>query len=103
MKIAVVETGGKQYVVTNDTVLTVEKIEGADAGKKIVFDKVLVIDDGTTQTVGAPYIAGATVNAEVIEAGKGKKIIVEKFRAKSNYHKKRGHRQLYTKVRILEV
>lgn len=103
MKIAVIETGGKQYVVTNDTVLTVEKIDGAETGKKITFDKVLIVDDGNTQTVGAPYVAGAKVNAEVVETGKGKKIVVEKFRAKSNYHKKRGHRQLFTKVRILEV
>jgi large subunit ribosomal protein L21 len=100
-KIAIIETGGKQYVVTQDSVLNVEKIKGADAaGAKITFDKVLLTDDGSKTEVGAPYIAGAKVSAELVENGRGAKITVIRYRQKSRYFKKNGHRQPYAKVRI---
>ncbi|MEN9413018.1 MAG: ribosomal protein [Candidatus Parcubacteria bacterium] len=97
-KIAIIETGGKQYVVTNDTVLTVEKLD--TTGKTITFDKVLLIDDGSKAQIGKPYVAGASVKAELIEEGRADKITVIRYRPKSRYAKKKGHRQPFTKVRI---
>ncbi|OGG71284.1 50S ribosomal protein L21 [Candidatus Kaiserbacteria bacterium RIFCSPHIGHO2_12_FULL_53_13] len=100
-KIAIIETGGKQYLVTQDSVLNVEKIAGADkAGSKITFDKVLLTDDGKETKVGSPYVTGAVVSAELVEEGREKKISVIRYRQKSKYFKKRGHRQPYAKVRI---
>ncbi len=100
-KIAIIETGGKQYIVTKDSVLDVEKITGVtDAGAKITFDKVLLTDDGKETKVGAPYIPGATVSAELVEEGREKKITVIHYRQKSRHFKKAGHRQPYATVRI---
>ena len=100
-KIAIIETGGKQYVVTQDSVLDVEKITGTKgAGSKITFDKVLLTDDGKETQVGAPYVKGAKVSAELVEEGRDKKVTVIRYRQKSRYFKKRGHRQPYAKVRI---
>lgn len=99
-KIAIIETGGKQYVVTQDSILKVEKITGAKVGGTVTFDKVLLVDDGSKANVGAPYVKGATVTAEVMEEGKAKKVTVIRYRPKSRYAKKRGHRQPYAKIRI---
>ncbi len=100
-KIAIIETGGKQYVVTQDSVLDVEKLSDAkQAGGKITFDKVLLVDDGSETKVGAPYVSGATVSAEFVEDGRDAKVTVVRYRQKSRYFKKKGHRQPYTKVRI---
>jgi len=100
-KIAIIETGGKQYVVTQDSVLDIEKLEGVTGeGTKITFDKVLLTDDGKETTVGAPYVKGAKVSAELVEEGRDKKVTVIRYRQKSRYFKKRGHRQPYAKVRI---
>ncbi len=100
-KIAIIETGGKQYVVTKDSVVTVEKLAGADkAGDKITFDKVLLTDDGSKTQVGAPYIKGAEVTGELVASGRSKKITVVRYREKSRYFKKKGHRQPFAKVRI---
>ncbi|MEX0652267.1 MAG: 50S ribosomal protein L21 [Candidatus Paceibacterota bacterium] len=103
---AVIETGGKQYVVSVGDVLTIEKLPKDDkgeytAGEKIVFDKVLLVDNGKdTTTVGTPYIEGAKVIASFEEAGKGKKVDVIRFKSKSRYFKKYGHRQPFNKVKI---
>ncbi len=100
-KIAIIETGGKQYVVTQDSVLDIEKLADANQkGDKISFDKVLLTDDGSTTTVGAPYIKGASVSAELVENGREAKVTVIRYRQKSRYFKKRGHRQPFAKVRI---
>jgi large subunit ribosomal protein L21 len=100
-KIAIIETGGKQYVVTQDSVVTVELIKGATkTGDIVTFDKVLLTDDGSKTSVGAPYIAGAKVSAELIAVGKGEKVRVIRYRQKSRYFKKKVHRQPYAKVRI---
>lgn len=100
-KIAIIETGGKQYVVTQDSVVDVEILKGADkAGDKITFDKVLLTDDGTATKVGAPYISGAKVSAELVENARDAKVVVLRYRQKSRYSKKKGHRQPYAKVRI---
>lgn len=103
-KIAIIETGGKQYTVTQDSVLSVEKIsDTAKQGDKISFDKVLLIDDGKETKVGAPYLTGAKIAAEVIEVGRAPKVTVIRYRQKSRYYKKRGHRQPFTKVRITSL
>ena len=100
-KIAIIETGGKQYLVTQDSVLSVEKIKGTDKpGATIIFDKVLLIDDGKETKVGAPYVAGAKVSAELVEEGLAPKLTVIRYRQKSRYYKKRGYRQPFAKVRI---
>ncbi|KKW23622.1 MAG: 50S ribosomal protein L21 [Candidatus Kaiserbacteria bacterium GW2011_GWB1_52_6] len=100
-KIAIIETGGKQYLVTEDLVLNVEKLSGVSkAGEKITFDKVLLVDDGSDTKIGAPYLAGAKVSAELVEEGRAKKVTVIRYRQKSRYAKKKGHRQPYAKVRI---
>lgn len=98
-KIAVIETGGKQYVVTNDSVLRVEKL-GESSDSKIVFDKVLLVDNGSSIQVGAPYIAGASVSGEIVEEGRAKKVTVLRYRPKSRWKKVKGHRQPYATVRI---
>lgn len=100
MSFAVIHTGGKQYKVEKGDTLRIEKLSDLTDGK-VVFDKVLLVDDGTTTKVGAPYITGATVSATVlVEEGKGKKVLVIKYRPKSRYFKKNGHRQPFTEVKI---
>ena len=100
-KIAIIETGGKQYVVTDGSVLSVEKLSDSHkAGDKVTFDKVLLIDDGDQTKVGAPYVDGAKVSAELIEQGRADKVTVIRYRQKSRHFVKRGHRQPYAKVRI---
>ncbi len=103
-KIAIIETGGKQYVVAKDSVLHVEKLADAHtAGDKVTFDKVLLTDDGSDTKVGAPYVKGAKVSAELIEEGRDAKVTVIRYRQKSRYFKKKGHRQPYAKVKITSV
>jgi len=94
---AIIATGGKQYKVSEGDVINVEKL-GAEAGAEVTFDQVLAVSDGTLK-VGAD-VEGASVKATVVENGKGKKVIVYKYKRKSGYHKKIGHRQQYTQVRI---
>ncbi|MGI6748834.1 MAG: 50S ribosomal protein L21 [Anaerovoracaceae bacterium] len=96
---AVIETGGKQYKVQEGDVITIEKLK-ASVGDKVVFDKVLLMSDGENVKVGTPVIKEAKVYGSVIENGKGKKIIIFKYKAKKDYRKKQGHRQPYTMVKI---
>lgn len=102
-KMAVIKTGGKQYLVKEGDVLSVEKIDGKAEGTKVSFDEVLLIDDGKTTTIGEPTVKGAKVSAEVVEAGRAKKVTVIRYKAKSRYFKKRGHRQPFTKVKITSI
>ena len=97
---AVVATGGKQYKVSPGEKVRVEKLEG-NTGDKIVLDSVLFISD--TKSVGTPYIEGATVESEITKQGKAKKVIVYKYKPKKGYHKKNGHRQLYTELFIESI
>lgn len=99
---AIIETGGKQYRVENGDQIAVEKL-GVEDGAKVVFDKVLVVGDGADIKVGAPYVDGVTVEGNAIETGKGKKVIIFKYKAKKDYRKKQGHRQPYTLVEITAV
>lgn len=99
---AIIETGGKQYRVTEGDVLTIEKIEATE-GQTFEFDRVLtVVKDGEV-VIGKPLVANAKVTAEVVAHGKGKKILVFKYKAKSNYRRRQGHRQPFTKVRIEKI
>ena len=100
-KIAIIETGGKQYVVSDGSVLEIEKLnDTGKVGDKLTFDKVLLVDDGSQTKVGAPYVSGAKVSAELIEEGRDAKITIIRYRPKSRHFVKKGHRQLYSKVRI---
>ena len=99
---AVIETGGKQYKVSEGDVIYIEKLEAAE-GDAVTFDKVLVLADGENVTVGAPAVEGATVTAKVEKQGKSKKIYVFKMKRKKNERKKKGHRQPFTKVTIESI
>lgn len=99
---AVIETGGKQYTVKEGDVLSVEKLEVSE-GDKVEFDRVLLISAEEETKVGSPLVEGAKVVAEVLENGKGKKVIVYKFKAKKGFSKKKGHRQPFTKVKISSI
>lgn len=103
MNFAVIQTGGKQYKVSAGDVLSVEKISGHKEGDKVVFDKVLLTDDGTSTKIGTPYIPGAKVSATIIEEGRDKKKLVVKYMPKSRYFKKNGHRQPFMKVKIESI
>jgi len=99
---AVIKTGGKQYIVREGDVLRVEKLD-VQEGADIAFDEVLAIGNDDGLKVGTPVVEGAKVEAKVLKHGKGKKIIVFKYKPKKNYRKKQGHRQLYTEVQISKI
>lgn len=99
---AVIEACGKQYKVTKGDVVFFEKLE-VEEGKKVTFDKVVLLSDDGKVEVGAPYVKGIKVEGKVVAHGKGKKIIVFKYKAKKNYKRKQGHRQPYTKVEITAI
>ena len=99
---AVIETGGKQYRVQEGDVIFVEKLD-VEAGETVEFDKVLVVANDNGLNIGKPVVEGAKVEASVVEQGKGKKVIVFKYKAKKNYKKKQCHRQPYTKVKIEKI
>lgn len=104
MKFAVIQTGGKQYKVSKDTLVSIEKIKGEyKVGDKISFDKVLLVDDGKNTTIGTPYIKDATVEAELIQIGRTRKVLVMKYKQKSRYLRRNGHRQPFFKVKILDI
>ncbi len=98
MKLAVIKTGGKQYVVSEGQTLYVEKISGKGTNDTVSFD-VLLTDDGSDTTVGTPVLP-QKIDGEIVEEGRDDKKIVVKYKAKSRYHKKRGHRQPYHRVKI---
>lgn len=99
---AIFETGGKQYRVSEGNIITVEKLE-ANEGDVIEFDKVFtVVKDGDV-VIGTPVVAGAKITAKVLAHGKGKKILVFKYKAKSNYRRRQGHRQPFTKIAIEKI
>ena len=98
---AIIETGGKQVRVEEGQEIFVEKLN-VEENETYVFDKVLMVG-GDNTVVGNPYVAGATVEANVVKQGRGKKIIVYKYKAKKNYHKKQGHRQAYTKLVVSSI
>lgn len=97
---AVIVTGGKQYQVKEGDILYIEKLD-VEAEENVTFDKVIALSDGETTSIGCPYVDGATVSAKVLKNGKAKKITVFTYKPKkASSHKKQGHRQPYTQVRI---
>lgn len=98
---AIIATGGKQYKVSEGDVIYVEKL-GAEAGAEYTFDQVLMVS-GDEVKIGNPTVEGATVTASVVGDVKGKKVIVYKYKRKTGYHKKQGHRQAFTKVEIKKI
>ena len=98
---AIIATGGKQYKVSEGDIITIEKL-GVEAGEKVTFDQVLVVG-GEDLKVGEPTVSGATVEASVIKEGRAKKVIVYKYKRKTGYHKKNGHRQSFTQVKIEKI
>ena len=99
---AVIRTGGKQYKVAKDDVISVEKLTG-EPGAVIELSEVLMIGEGAEVTTGTPLLAGASVSATVVEQTRGPKIIVFKKKRRHNYRRKNGHRQLQTVLRIAEI
>jgi len=97
---AVIETGGKQYNVTEGDVIYVEKLADAVVGESYTFDKVLAVVDGENSRFGTPVVEGAKVVAKVITNGKAKKIRVFKYNSKKNYRRRQGHRQPFTRLQI---
>ncbi len=101
---AIIATGGKQYPVSVGDVIRVEKLgDDLKKGDKITFDQVLLVDNGKETTIGTPYITGAKVEAIFQNAGRAAKVIVAKYKAKSRYYKKNGHRQTYSEVKISAI
>lgn len=101
---AVIETGGKQYRVSEGDIITIEKLKGDySVGDQIVFEDVLMLDDGKKSDIGTPILAGKKVTAELQEEGRGKKVSVIRYKAKSRYFKKKGHRQPFMSVKITKI
>lgn len=96
---AIIQTGGKQYKVSSGAKLQIEKLEVPENGI-VVFDKVLLRSMGGAVEIGAPYLSGATVEANLVGHGRGEKKIVFKYHSKTRQHKKKGHRQEFTEVQI---
>jgi large subunit ribosomal protein L21 len=103
MKFAIIETGGKQYRIEEGVDLRVEKLADAAEGGKVTFDKVLLLSNDGKVEIGTPYIAGATVECAFVETAKAKKVTVIKYKQKSRYLKKKGHRQPYTAVKVEKI
>lgn len=101
---AVIRTGGKQYIVKEGDVLAVEKLEGKE-NENVTFEDVLLLFDETGEQIqiGAPVLKGIQVTGTIVEQGRGKKIIVIKYKRKVRYHRKKGHRQHFTKVKIIKI
>ncbi|MEK7612885.1 MAG: 50S ribosomal protein L21 [Patescibacteria group bacterium] len=109
---AIIETGGKQYMVSEGDTVKIEKLTGPSTssgqatykvGDSVVFDKVVLNDNGSDTTIGMPYILGAKVTGEIKKIDRAKKVTVIKYKAKSNYFKKRGHRQPFFEVKITKL
>lgn len=99
---AVIETGGKQYKVEPNQVIDIEKLEG-DVGQRIVFDQVNLLRADTETFVGTPHVHGALVEGEILNQTKGDKVTIFKMKKRKGYHKKQGHRQLLTRLKITDI
>lgn len=99
---AVIETGSKQYKVTEGDILSVERL-ALETDADVLFDKVLLVADGADVAIGAPYLAGVSVVGKVVDEKKDKKILVYKYKSKTGYKRKLGHRQIYTLVKIEKI
>ena len=99
---AIIETGGKQFKVSEGDEIDVELLK-VDEGSKFTLENVLLVSNGDNLDVGVPYVSGATVDATVVSHGKEKKVIVYKYKPKKGFHKKKGHRQPFTKLKIEKI
>ena len=97
---AIIATGGKQYKVSEGDIITIEKL-GLEAGEKVAFEDVFAVSNDSLKVGGD--VSNATVEASVVENGRGKKVVVYKYKRKTGYHKKKGHRQAFTKVKIEKI
>lgn len=97
---AIIATGGKQYKVSEGDIITIEKL-GVEAGEKVTFDQVIAVSDNGVKV--GDDVANASVEASVVKSGRGKKVIVYKYKRKTGYHKKNGHRQPFTQVKIEKI
>ena len=102
MKFAIIKTGGKQYRVSEGQKIKIEKLN-AQEGANFIFDKVLLIADGDDIKIGAPHVSGAKAEAKILKQGRDKKKIVFKYHSKTRYRKKKGHRQWFTEIQILDI
>jgi len=102
MNLAIIESGSKQYLVKKGDKIQIEKIAG-EIGDSIKLEKVLMLAEGTEVTLGKPFISGASVEAKVLKQARSKKVIVFKYKAKSKYRRKQGHRQNYTELEITKI
>ncbi len=104
MEFAIIKTGGKQYKVSENTVFRTEKMKGEyKKGDEVIFDKVLLVDNGKETSIGTPYLDGAKVFGKIEKVGRASKVIVLKYKPKSNYRKKNGHRQPYFEVKVTKI
>jgi len=102
--LAVIETGGKQYLISPQQRIKIEKIKTVQEGEEIVFDKVLLlVDDKDKVSIGKPYLEGVKVVVQIEKSGRGKKIIVFRYHSKTRYKKKKGHRQPYMRAIVKEI
>ena len=101
-EIAVIKTGGKQYIVSPGKKLKIEKL-AQEEGSEVVFNEVLLLENGTDIEIGTPFIEGAKVTGKLLEQGKAKKVVVFKFKAKKRERKKRGHRQPFSEIEITGI
>ncbi len=99
---AIIQTGGKQYKVSEGDVVYIEKLE-AEEGASVNFEEVLAVGEGAELKCGAPFVAGAAVSAKVLKNGKAKKVLIFKYKPKKGYRRRQGHRQPYTKVQIEKI
>jgi len=99
---AVIKTGGKQYIVKEGDILDIEKIDGED-GSKLSLDSVLLISDEADVKIGTPTVDGAKVEAEIVKQFKEKKVVIQKYKKKTGYRRRTGHRQQKTKVKITKI
>jgi len=102
MNLAVIETGGKQYLVSEGQKIKIEKLDVEKDGP-VIFDKVLLVFDGKKTTLGKPLIKGASVEAKLVKTGRNRKVIVFRYHSKTRYRKKKGHRQYFTEVVISKI
>ena len=100
--LAVIKTGGKQYIVSPGQKIRIEKLDVAE-GKEVVFPEVLVLEKQNKVEIGAPLVEGAKVTGKVLRQGKGKKVIVFKYKSKTRYKKRKGHRQPFSEVEITKI
>ena len=101
-KLAIIKTGGKQYLVSSGEKIKIEKVD-VEEGKEIVFNEVLLLNDGKETKIGTPFIPGSKVKGKVLAHDKGDKIIVFKYKPKKRYKKKKGHRQPFSEVEITKI